>query len=434
MMAAGSPRGGPQSNCRILGQIGCFGSLEVLFCPCHSKHLSGESLPGASQPTDFDLHGFVGIRLIGASAAEANAVRRQLGPIEAPLDREPDLWIRFVDRLELRSPLRYLGLQDAAFTDDAFVILRSIHKSRVRVQIPLDRIGTGGEIVCERGAPAVPLLIALVNLIALSRGVLPLHASAFQYQGVGSLATGWAKGGKTEALLGFLSRGAAYVGDEWAYLTGDGQQMFGIPEPIRVWDFHLQDVRELLDRVSRGDRAKLRTLRWLVESLDLLPWNGATRVGRLGRRVQSLLESQRYVHLPPLEVFGREACLLRGVPERVFFVVSHESPEIRVTPIDPGILCDRMAHSLEDERLELRSYYSKFQFAFPGARNEILDTAAERERELLRRALGAKPTYEVAHPYPVPIPAMFDAMEPYCRRDIEHGAPSGMRNRHRRVP
>ena len=69
------------------------------------------------------------------------------------------------------------------------------------MQLPLERAGDRCEIVCERGLSAVPHLVAIVNLTALAHGVLPLHASAFSWNGTGILATGWAKGGKTEALL-----------------------------------------------------------------------------------------------------------------------------------------------------------------------------------------------------------------------------------------
>lgn len=67
----------------------------------------------------------------------------------------------------------------------------------------------------------MPLLIALVNATALSKGVLPLHASAVTFEGTGPLVAGWSKGGKTEALLSFMRRGALYVGDEWVYLSAD---------------------------------------------------------------------------------------------------------------------------------------------------------------------------------------------------------------------
>src|SRR3990172_3169438 len=97
----------------------------------------------------------------------------------------------------------------------------------------------------------------------LARGALPLHASAFLWNGTGALATGWAKGEKTEALLAFLTEGATYVGDEWVYLAGDGARVFGIPEPIRIWDWQLEHVPWLGRRLPRGERARLAALRAL---------------------------------------------------------------------------------------------------------------------------------------------------------------------------
>jgi len=214
-------------------------------------------------PVDYDLHGIVGVRLLDAGSAEERLVTRQLGPIRARLDREPDLVVRFTDRLALEGPLRLLGADDVGFGSDAFVVLRGKQKSRARVLLPLDRVGRGGEIVCERGLAAVPHLVAIVNLLALARGALPLHASAFLWNGTGALATGWAKGGKTEALLAFLTEGATYVGDEWVYLAEGGARMFGIPEPIRVWDWQLEHVPWLGRRLPRGERARLAALRAL---------------------------------------------------------------------------------------------------------------------------------------------------------------------------
>ena len=58
---------------------------------------------------DFDHHGLAGERLVDAASSDAAAVGRQLGPLPRTLDREPDITIRFVDRIEHRSRLRYLG-------------------------------------------------------------------------------------------------------------------------------------------------------------------------------------------------------------------------------------------------------------------------------------------------------------------------------------
>jgi len=323
-------------------------------------------------PIDFDLHGCVGIRLEGATPAEERAVTRQLGPIRAPLAREPDLVIRFVDRLAPGAPLTLLGVDDVGFDDRAFVVLRGRQKSRARVQIPLERVGGRCEIVCERGLAAVPHLVAIVNLTALANGALPLHASAFLWRGTGVLATGWAKGGKTEALLAFLGEGASYLGDEWVYLGDDGRRMFGIPEPIRVWDWQIRDVPWLHARLRRGDRARLAALRGVASGVAGLA-RGSHGLARFARRVQPLLDRQRWVQIPPRETFGADRCVREGAPEKLFFVASHEAPEVVVRRADPLAIARRMVFSLAEERSDLLSLYRKFRFAFPGTRNVFLE-------------------------------------------------------------
>lgn len=370
------------------------------------------------QHIDYDLHGIVGIRLVEATAADAAIVSQQLGPIRATLARDPDIFIRFVDRLPISSRVRYLGVDDAGFTDDAFLILRSKHKSRAKVQIPFDRIGRQCEIVCERGLPAVPLLIAIINLTVLGKGALPLHASAFTYNDTGILVTGWAKGGKTETLLGFMARGAAYVGDEWIYMSQDGR-MYGVPEPIRVWDWHLQEAPQYQALISQSDRAKLRALRLAVKGMDLISDNvkvGKVLAGKTLRRILPVLTRQQYVHLPPLKTFGESFCSLKGRPDKVFFVVSHEAPDTIVHQMDSQEIARRMVFSLQDERRELISYYMKFRFAFPRLLNNLIEEAETLQLEALKRLLGDKEAYAVYHPYPVSISALFNAISPYCHR------------------
>ena len=161
----------------------------------------------ADRTAAFDLHGTVGIRLADATAKDVATVRRQLGPLEAALTREPDLLIRFVDRLPDDGELRYLGVADAAYTDTRYLILRGRHKTDVKAAIPFDRIGADGpcELIVERGLIAVPLLVAIVNLTMFARGLLPLHAGGFVHDGLGILTVGWAKGGKSETLLAFAA-------------------------------------------------------------------------------------------------------------------------------------------------------------------------------------------------------------------------------------
>jgi hypothetical protein len=353
---------------------------------------------------EYDLHRLAGVRLIDAGPADARAVDRQLGPIRKALDREPEIVVRFVDRLEVRGPVRLLGVGEAGFTDDAFLVLRSRHKARARVSIPLEHVGRRCEIVCERGLPAVPLLIATLNLTVLTNGALPLHAGAFVHDGRGVVVTGWSKGGKTEAVLAFTTRGARFVGDEWIYVEPDGATVHGIPEPMRIWDAYLRQLPELRAHLAPRDRARLAGLRAGV----------ALARGRRGRRVAALLERQRHVDAPPERLFAGAEVLLTAPFDRLFLMGSWEDPRTLARPVEPGEVAARMIASLEHEREPLRAAYEQFRFAFPNRRNPALDAAPERERALLQRVFAGKHSFAVEHPYPADLRALFEVMRPLC--------------------
>ncbi|MGZ6642067.1 MAG: hypothetical protein ACXVFT_09550 [Solirubrobacteraceae bacterium] len=349
---------------------------------------------------DYDLHGLAGIRILDATPRDAAVVDRQLGPIRATLDRVPDIVVRFVDRLDAGAPMRLLGVDDAGFTEDAFLILRSRHKSRARVRIPMEQVGAPCEIVCERGIAGVPLLIAVLNLTVLARGALPLHASAFVHDDRGVVICGWSKGGKTEAVLAAMARGARFVGDEWVYVAGDGTRVYGLPEPMRLWDWHLDQLPAVRARIARQDRARLAGLRVAA---------GVAR-GRRTRRAQALIGGQRHVDAPPGHLFGADAVALSGSFDRLILVGSWDQPQTVARPIEPAEIAARMAASLAYERAPLLGAYQQFRFAFPELRNPVLDSAADRERALLERVLDGKPSHAIDHPYPVDLAELFDAI------------------------
>ena len=375
----------------------------------------GPSFP-REREIDYDLHGLAGIRLVDASPGDAAAVARQLGPIRAPLDREPNIVIRFVDRLTTSAPLRYLGLGEAGFTDDGFFVLRSKHKTPAKVRVGFAELGGRCEIVCEHGLAAVPLLIPILNLTVLRGGAAPLHASAFVFEGTGVVATGWAKGGKTEALLAFMSRGAEYVGDEWVYASADGERVHGLPEPIRVWDWHLPDLPRYRALLGTAERARLGAIRSVIALEGPLAATGASGLApvRALTRLSPLLRKQLFVDIPPERFFGGGLGALSGGFDRLFFLASHEGSDVAVEQIDPLEVARRMVFSHQHERLDFLGSYLQFRFAFPERINPILEEAEQLERESLKRVLAGKTCYAVHHPYPVSIPALFDAMGPLC--------------------
>jgi hypothetical protein len=368
----------------------------------------------APSAIEFDLHGLVGIRLEDPGASDALAVQRQLGLARTQLQRSPDIVLRFCDRIDSDGPVRLLGLGEAGFTDDRFLLLRGKDLARVKVALRMEDVGLPGqEVLCERGLPAVPLLMDIVNLTALGKGVLPLHASAFEYEGAGVLVTGWAKGGKTEVLLGFMAAGATHIGDEWVYLPGDGR-MLGIPEPMRLWDWHLEASR-FRKELGPAERARLAALR----AADRFLTSAGGRTGSVrgvARRMARVIRRQRFVHATPQELFGDGAVRFEGRADAVFLTMTHDAPQTEVFPAEPLDIAARMVASLQLERNRLWEAYRQHLYAFPDRRSPALEEAEARESQLLPAALGGLPAFEVRHPYPVDISALVPAMRPLIEK------------------
>jgi hypothetical protein len=104
---------------------------------------------------DFDIHGPAGVRLIDPSPEDAAGARLELGLLERPsgLVGEPDLTVRYVDRIRHATPPRHLGRNDAAFADDAFLVVGSRQGLSAEAVLPLTDIG-GRCVSTARGALA----------------------------------------------------------------------------------------------------------------------------------------------------------------------------------------------------------------------------------------------------------------------------------------
>jgi hypothetical protein len=362
---------------------------------------------------DFDIHGLVGIRLIDPSPSDAAAVERQLGLQHSPLSRQPDIVLRFVKGLPA-SGLRYLGLE-YGFTEDGFFVFCG-GREKTKVRIPLEQIGAEQcEIICESGLRSVPLLTAILNLTVLKKDHVALHASAFVHKGTGIIATGWTKGGKTEALLAFASHGAEYVGDEWIWLSGKGDRVYGIPGNILLWRWQLNYLPHLQRQVGLGDRLLFKTISGLDWIQRMIPDGRFSRAfpARYLVEAMPLLRRRLFVKMTPRAIFGAGYGSLVAKPDRVFFMMSHQDPMISVEPMEPQEIANRMAFSVQHEQTALVEHYLAFKFAFPGLKNEFIEHAPELQRSILRRALAGKHGQAVRHPYPVSLPELYEAMVPF---------------------
>ena len=149
---------------------------------------------------------------------------------------------------------------------------------------------------------------------------------------------------------------------------------------------------------------------------DALP-SGIQRSGpgRALRRLAHLLDKETNVLVPPEQLFGQRVAPSAGTFSQLLFVMSTESPETTIAPMDPDEVAARMKFSLEFERNPFLEYYQMFRFAFPHLSNPHVEKAAEREQTLLHRAFSGKRAFRVEHPYPAEITELFEAIEPELR-------------------
>jgi hypothetical protein len=367
---------------------------------------------------EFDLHGLVGIRLVDPSPSDVAAVTKQLGVIQTPLSRDPDITLRFVERL-VTPPLRHLGFKKLGFMDNALFVFED-GANGGKVRIPFAQLGRKCEIVCESGLQSVPLLKPILALTAQAKGFATVHASAFVHCGVGVLMAGWAESGKTTALLGFASRGAELIGEDSVLIGMDGKQMCGMPTMIELSTSHLDSlphVRRTIKRTRLWKLNVLHGLRGMQEAREGRK-NRRTTIGRIVRRVLASLEERAYPTVAPQEIFGKHLGSLVGRPDKVFLLVSHDDPWIEVKPTPAAEMALRLTHLAQYEQIRLWEQYLAFKFAFPDAVNPYIEQSFHTLLEILSKALAGKETYTVWHPYPLSFSDLYREIEPLLRPSI----------------
>jgi hypothetical protein len=356
---------------------------------------------------EFRLDGRTLVRLVDPANGDVRAARARLGlapiAVDGPLGDATagtaELTIRYVDELGITGPLRSVGRDEGAYTDDAFVLRKG---SRPIAIVPLERIGgDGAEITMLRDTGVPSSLVPLVNLGLLGHGRVALHGSAVIHEGRGIAAVGWSGGGKTDVLLGFMDRGAQHVGDEWLHADPETGRIVGLPEPIRVEAAHLAAFPALRERIPRRARAGMRAGRAIgrVPGLD-----GSDRVTRR-------LGGRRYVDLPPAKLFGPDR-LADGVAlDVVVWLETGLGDRVRVEPIDPAAAAERLAFAHVHHRRTLLALYWQMRYAFPDRASALLDDIAIIERDRIGRCIAGRPAIRVEGPSDVDGRALVDAIE-----------------------
>jgi hypothetical protein len=359
---------------------------------------------------EVDYLGAVGIRFENISRKDVSSIVNNFSVFEKELDREPEIIVRFVDRLETPD-LIFLGLDYAAFDKENFYLISDpVHKNKV--SIPFDKIGQKLEIICEKGVKSIPLLNHITNFYLIKNNFVPIHSSGFYFDKKGILVMGWTKGGKTETLLSFANHGAEYVGDEWVVLKPDGSEMCGLHVPVTIWKWQLSYIKKIVKNTGLVNKLVFSSVS-ILEAIN----NISIRF-KLGKTFPFKLLSQSLPHLKKL-------LKIRKIPEDIFknkirngmtkldaivLALSHKSNEIMTKECEPEEIIKRMIHSNDYEQLPFFEFYKAFKYAFPERDNEFLDNIKNIHSGLLLNALKSKKSFKIFHPYPVSFEALFSKL------------------------
>ena len=359
---------------------------------------------------EVDYLGAAGIRFENISRKEVSSIVNNFSAFEKELDREPEIVVHFVDRLETPD-LIFLGLDYAAFDNEKFYLI-SDPVSKKKVSIPFNKIGQKIEIICEKGVKSIPLLNHIINFYLIKNNFVPIHSSGFYFDNKGILVMGWTKGGKTETLLSFANHGAEYVGDEWVVLKPDGSEMCGLHVPVTIWKWQLSYIKKIVKNIGLVNKLIFSTISILevINNISIkLELDKAFPFKLLGQGLPHLRKLLK-IRKSPEDLFKDKIRSSMIRLDAIVLALSHESNKIVAKECEPEEIIKRMIHSNDYEQLPFFEFYKAFKYAFPERSNEFLDNIKNIHSGLLLNALQGKKSFKISHPYPVSFEALFSKL------------------------
>jgi hypothetical protein len=186
--------------------------------------------------------------------------------------------------------------------------------------------------------------------------------------------------------------------------------MYGLPGTFRMWEWQRRKLSHL-QHIGRNARI-FRLIRFLDFLQRVMP-GALLRLGPLKLLCEGMpaLRRQLNFRVEPKAIFGHRCGSLTGHPDKIFIGMVHSDKRILIEPSGPADVADQLACAMEFELTSLMSHYRAFKFAFPGMRNEFLETVHDVLRDALRQALATKEIYMLYHPYPVSFQDLYRAMK-----------------------
>jgi hypothetical protein len=362
--------------------------------------------------TRYSLGGVLFIETTDAPAHFGEWLQSDVGMRVVQDGGPADLRIVFEETLGT-TPFQRLDVNGSTFGFDANDFFM-VDKRGGRARLNLDELAEGAELVCERRwAIDESIVRDILALLALGKGWLLLHGSAFEYNGIGVLVTGWQSSGKSEFLLGMRGH-ARFVSDEPTLVNASTRRIIPSPALLPLWDWQIAQLG-CEGALLPGHRRRVRLARGLGLALPMVRGDGMA--GRTAARVRRRLKALTRLPVPPGRIFPLVA---ENEMVQAGIVITGSIGSSAIRPMSGLTLAKRMQLSQQYERRTLTERYQQFRHVFPDRRSQLLDSAPERELALLTALFRDLQVRELVHPYPGKLTehgaqarqAVLDAMAP----------------------
>jgi len=177
---------------------------------------------------EFDIHGVATMR-VAKDAPTAPQLCEMFAPFLAPgsgpASGQYDITVSatqepMIDAAHAEHEYR--------FTDSALWLAAS------DVQITLN----DGRFSVRGTRELLTFVLPLVDRVLTGRNVAMFHAATVDYQGLGVALPAWGGVGKTSTIAKLMRiEGVGFMGDDWAFMTGDGQ-LLGYAKPMFIKPHH----------------------------------------------------------------------------------------------------------------------------------------------------------------------------------------------------
>jgi GT2 family glycosyltransferase len=348
---------------------------------------------------EFDIHGRASMR-VDADAPTAPLLRDMFAPF---LSNRPlssfDLTI--TGKLQPVAGVSF-GETEYHYTD------HSLYFPEIDVQILLDEDGFHLNGTRELLVFALPL----IDRIMVTRGAAMIHAATVEYRGTGLCLPAWGGTGKTSTIAKLLRRdGFAFMGDDWAFLTADGQ-LLGYQKPMFIKPHH----RPIYPHLFQAKRK------------PLVPVRLSRPLGRLTTRVHPVVTqyprfarfarqfSPEHMTVSPDQAFPHARMATEAPLGLAMFVERYDGSVVRLHERDESWMVSRLIGNFH---AEITPHSQKVITAMAATGMVPIETTFGDKAAVLRSALAGKPALLLQIPQAWPPDQASDAIVAEVERMID---------------